>query len=211
MKYPFTSIIIFPLLRLFIRKATGLENLPKKGGFVIAANHESYLDSYIIGAVIIPKIDKQIHFLTLKTGFGIKLVGEKIAHDWAGDIFLEKGKEKEALDEAVHVLKKGGIVGIYPGGRTSKRLRKGKTGAVRMALRAKVPIVPIGLIGTYKIAPKERRIFSLRRCELNIGKPIYMDKYYNKKITKALLRKLTDDLMLEIARLTGKKYLYMGH
>ena len=211
MKYPFIITIILKLARLFVRGVSGLENIPKKGGFIIAANHESYLDSYIIGAVIVPKIDKQIHFLTFKTGLGIKLFGEKIAHDWAACIFVEKGKEKEALDKTIHLLKKGEIVGIYPGGRTSKRLRKGKTGAVRAALRARVPIVPVGLIGTYNIAPKERRIPALKRCEIRIGEPIYLTKYYNKKITKALLRKLTDELMLEIARLTGKKYLYRGH
>ena len=210
MAYFFTKLMMLPILRLFIRKVDGLENLPKKA-FVLSANHESYFDSYLINAITLPHLDKIVHVLTVKTGLGIKLVGEKISKKWAGVILLEKGKEKEALDETVQLLKKGEIVGIYPGGRTSKRLRKGKTGAVRAALRARVPIVPVGLIGTYNIAPKERRIPALKRCEIRIGEPIYLTKYYNKKITKALLRKLTDELMLEIARLTGKKYLYRGH
>lgn len=210
MAYFFTKPTIYAILRLFVRKVDGLENLPKKRAFVLVANHESYLDPFLIGSVIIPYLDKVIHFLALRTGLGVR-TSEFIAKKWACCIFLEKGKEKEAIEECISCLKKKEIIGLFPGGITSARLRRGKTGAVRIALRAKVPIVPLGLIGTYKIAPKERRVPSLRRCVIKIGKPIYFDKYYSKKITKALLRRLTDSVMIEVAKLIGKKYLYMKH
>ena len=77
---------------------------------------------------------------------------------------------------------------------------------MRLALAAKVPIIPIGLIGTFEILPKGKYIPKLKRATMNIGKPLYLDKYYNKKITKGLLRGITDDIMKEIAKLCNQEY-----
>ena len=88
------------------------------------------------------------------------------------------------------------------------KLRKGKTGVVRLALEAKVPIIPLGLIGTINIMPTDTSIPRFKRAKIHIGKPIYLDKYYKRNIDKKLLRKLTDDVMHVISELTGKPYNY---
>ena len=207
MKYPFTSLTIFPLLRLFVRKTIGFENLPKPP-FILAANHDSYLDPMLIIAVVVPKVDKQVHYLAMKGRFW-DFFGDKIARNWAGCVPLDEGKEK-ALKELMRLLRKGDVVGIFPGGPRSPdgNLTKGKTGAVRMALAAHCPVVPVGLIGTYDISPRDQIIPRLKRCEMRFGKPIYFNKYYNKKITNGTLHTLTHNLMKEIAKLINKKYLY---
>jgi 1-acyl-sn-glycerol-3-phosphate acyltransferase len=136
-------------------------------------------------------------------------IGKKI-HNAVGTIPIDrKGKDKKALEKALDALKKGKIVGIFPeGGRTrTGKLNKGKTGVARLALWAKVPVIPIGIKGSYKIWSAHQKIFKFKKAiYINIGKPMYFNKYYNKKFTKKLLRKITDQIMKEIARLTNQKY-----
>jgi 1-acyl-sn-glycerol-3-phosphate acyltransferase len=75
-----------------------------------------------------------------------------------------------------------------------------------LALHARVPVVPIGLIGTFKILPKGKMMPKLKKAKMNIGKPIYFDEYSNKKITKKILREVTTKIMKEIAKLCNQKY-----
>lgn len=209
MIYPFADKTFFALVRLFIRKVDGINNLPK-APFILAANHDSYLDPLLIGSVVVPKIGKQMHYLAMKGRFW-NIFGDFISRKWAGCVPFDEGKKK-AIKELIRLLKKGDMVGIFPGGPRSAdgNLTRGKTGAVRLALAAKAPIVPLGLIGTYGIASGEKLIPRFKRADMKFGKPIFYDKYYNKKITKKLLRNLTNSLMEEIAKLINKKYLYKG-
>ncbi|MFH1641665.1 MAG: lysophospholipid acyltransferase family protein [Nanoarchaeota archaeon] len=201
MVYPIARYTVAPLLRLFIRKVDGLNNLPKPP-FIIAANHESFLDPFLILAVTLPLIDQKIHYLAMKGRFW-NLFGDGISRHWAGCVPLDEGKQN-ALTELADILSNGGIVGIFPGGPRSLdgRLTKGKTGAVRLALETKVPIVPVGLIGTFNIAPDNTLIPRPRRANIRFGKPIY----YNTKNPN--LKNLTSDLMAKIADLADKQYLY---
>lgn len=200
------------LSKLFVRKVYGIENIPKNTNFIVASNHSSYLDPFVLVAVIYPFSKHYIRFFALTSGRGF-VIGESMARRAFKVIPLGEDKEK-ALNEAVGILKKGrDCVGMFPEGPRSidGRLKRGKTGVIRAAIKAKKPILPVGLVGTYEIAPREKIIPKLKRCEVKIGRLIYLNKHYNKKITKALLRKLTNGLMAEIAMLAGKKYLYRGH
>ena len=88
-----------------------------------------------------------------------------------------------------------------------EKYKGGKTGAVRLALAAKAPVVPVGIKGTYQLWPVHKKLFKIKRIvKVNIGKPIYIDRYYKRKITRKLLRKLTKKIMREIARLSGQRY-----
>ena len=199
------------LSRFFIRKVYGIENIPKNTNFIAASNHSSYLDPFVLGAAIYPVSKRYIRFFAMASGRGF-VIGESLSRKAFKVIPLGEDKEK-ALNEAICILKKEiDCVGIFPEGPRSidGRLKRGKTGIIRAAIKAKKPILPVGLIGTYEIAPGEKIIPKFKRCEVKIGRPIYLNGYYNKKITKALLRKLTNRLMAEIAALTGRKYLYSG-
>ena len=207
MVYPISKKTIFlPLRLLFLKNIEGTENIPKKGPFILTSNHESYLDPLLIGSVIIPLLNKKIHFLA-KKGYFWEFFGDKIAEDWGGCVSLSDSKEK-VLQKLMLLLKQSEIIGIFIEGTESLdgELKRGKTGTVRLALKAKIPILPIGLIGTFNITPRNKLIPKLKRAKLRIGKPIYLDKYYQKKIDNRLLRKLTDDIMNVISQLTGKPY-----
>ena len=61
MVYPVLKVTLFPLLRLFLEDIKGTENIPKKGPYLITANHESYIDPFLIASILIPLINKKIY------------------------------------------------------------------------------------------------------------------------------------------------------
>ncbi len=140
MVYPIGKRIIPPVVKLWLKKVNGLKNIPTDKNFLIAANHESYLDHFFIICTLVPHLNKKIHFLAKKEHFNKPL--KAIWHRYAGAIPLDRqGGGKEALKWAIEALKQGKIIAIHPEGtRTlTGKLQKGKTGIARLALAAHVP------------------------------------------------------------------------
>ena len=207
MVYLIPKLTIGPLTRLWIRKVNGMQNVPKKEAFIIASNHASYMDHLIITSIIIPHLNRKVHFLAKKEHFDN--VFKKVWHTYAGAIPLDREKKgKEALRLAIKALKQGKIIAIHPEGTRSLtgKLQKAKTGVARLALISKAPVVPIGLIGTFEILPKGKYMPKAKKAIMNIGKPMYFEKYYNKKINKRMLKEVTNKVMKEIAKLCRQKY-----
>ena len=209
MVYLFPKLAIIPVIKLYVREVNGLENIPKKGAFIAAANHASYMDHLIIASYIVKHLNKKFHFLAKKEHFDNFL--KKAWHSYAGAIPLDRQSGgKEALKLAVKALKQGKIIAVHPEGTRSLtgKLQKAKTGVARLALLSKAPVVPIGLKGTFEILPKGKYIPKFKRAVMNIGKPMYFAAYHNKKINKKTLREVTTKIMKEIARLCNQKYNY---
>jgi 1-acyl-sn-glycerol-3-phosphate acyltransferase len=207
MVYSIGKRLICPVFNLYLKEVKGLENVPKDRNFIVAANHESYLDHPFIICTLVNYLNKKVHFLSKKEHFSNPI--KSIWHSYAGAIPLDRQTGgKEALKWAVKALKEGKIIAIHPEGtRTlTGRMLRGKTGIARLVLEAHVPVLPVGIIGAFEVLPKGKYIPSFKRAVLNIGKPMFFDKYYNKKITKELLREITDKIMKEIAKLSKQKY-----
>lgn len=207
MVYPIAKLIIMPIVGLWIKEVKGIENVPKKCPFIIAANHASYMDHFMILCTLIKHLNRKIHYLSKKEHFSNPI--KAAWHTWGGAIPLDReAKGTKALIWATKALKKGKIIAIHPEGTRSLtgKLQRGKTGVARLALAAKVPVVPVGLIGTFEILPKGKYIPKLRKARMNIGKPIYFDKYYNRRVTKRLLREITTKIMKDIAKLCRQEY-----
>src|SRR3989339_1083511 len=192
MVYPIGKRIIPPIVKFWIKEVNGLENVPKKGAFIVAANHSSYMDHFIIMSTLVPYLDRKIHHLAKKEHFDN--IFKKIWHTWVGAVPIDRESGgKEALMWAIKALNQGKIIAIHPEGtRTlTGKLQKGKVGVARLALAAKAPVLPIGLIGTFEILPKGKYIPKLKKATMNIGKPLYFNKNYNKSINKKVLREVT--------------------
>lgn len=207
MVYLMLKLTIIPIIRLYVRKVSGLENVPKNGAFIIASNHSSYIDTIIIGAYLIPYLNKKLHFLAKKEHFNTWF--KKAWHTYVGAIPIDRNKTgKNALNLAAKALKEGKIIGIHPEGTRSLtgKLQKGKTGAAKLAIKSRVPVIPVGLTGTFEILPKGKYIPKFKRAVMNIGKPIHFTEYHNKNINKGMLRDATNKIMKEIAKLSRQKY-----
>ncbi|MBI3035009.1 1-acyl-sn-glycerol-3-phosphate acyltransferase [Candidatus Woesearchaeota archaeon] len=179
MVYPITKFWFYPLNWIMIRNIKGIENIPVNAQFILVSNHEHLIDPFYIFHPILKKLNKKVHFVATPTWW---FLGETICRKWAGCIPLFNSEQ--AYREAKKLIKSSEIVGIFPEGglRKTKNL---KTGAVRLALETKAPILPIGLKSSY--IPFNSAI--------NIGKPVYLKK--NKKN----LKKQMSDLMNEVYRL----------
>ncbi len=200
----FRNIIYFVGKLFLIKEVNGLEKIPKKG-CIIASNHVSYLDPPLIGSVVSKSLNLKVHYLAK-----IELFKSPLSRALCNSleaIKVDRGrKDKLWMQKANKYLKKGEMIGIFPEGSRSmdNKIKEGKTGAVRLALASKAKIVPIGINGTYNLLPVDASIPKIKKIVvINVGKPTNYDKYHGRKITKSLLRRLTNNLMKEIKKLTG--------
>ena len=169
--YSLIALVSWPVLKtVFRHRAYGRENLPREGGFVLAANHFSNLDPWPLGIALWPR--RFLRFMAKAELFWFPL-GAIIS---AGGAFrVRRGfGDEEAIARAIRLCREGHVVVMFPEGtRRQKGLRKKHearwhTGAARIALEAGVPLVPAGLSGTNRLA----RLAPLR---VAYGPPIPMD------------------------------------
>ncbi len=199
-----------PFLNSWIGKITGLENIPKDNAFILAPNHNSYIEHFLIVAITIKNFGKRICIMAKKEHFDTttQRVWHKYWSKYVSTIPIDRSKGENALNASIPYLKKGGILVVYPEGTRSLtgKIQRGKTGVARLVLWARVPVIPLGIIGTFKIMPKGKKIPKLKKADFNFGKPMYFEKYYDKPITKKLLREITTKIMKEIAKLSNQEY-----
>lgn len=213
MVYPISKEIITSIVKLWIRKVNGLENIPKDKPFIIAANHSSFLDDFSMPPIVISYLNKKVHMYCNDRFYKNKFFAAFL--NWASCIPISietKNKEvnRRAFKLALGYLKKGEPVGVFPeGGRSPDgKLREAKTGIAKLALAAKVPVLPIGMIGSYKVLPKGAKFPKFKRFDIKVGKLIYLDKYFGKENNKKVLKEVTRLIMKEIAKLTNLEYKY---
>ena len=207
---PIAQHIVPPILKTCIKKVKGLENIPKDKSFILTPNHCSYIEHFLIGSIVIPYLNRKLYYIAKKEHFD--KVSQKMWHKlwmkYVPTIPIDRRKGEKALDDALSYLKKGKIILIYPEGTRSLtgKIQQGRTGVARLALGAKVPVVPLGIKGTFEILPKAKKIPKWKKAIFNFGRPMYFNEFYNKPITKKILRQITNNIMKEIARLSGQKY-----
>jgi 1-acyl-sn-glycerol-3-phosphate acyltransferase len=204
MFYWVLKIVFGPLFKLiWIKKVEGLENIPKKGNYIIAANHSSYFDFFSLVSVW----PKRIYFLAGEIFFKkwwwyplVKLTGQiKVDRD--------SGDKTEAKEKALLFLKQGKIMGIFPEGTRSSDGNIGKsfTGVASFCLNGKVPVIPVGIKGTYQVMSRHDKRPKLKKIiAIKIGKPMYFEEYYNSSDDKNVLREITDKIINEIFFLFSK-------
>ena len=213
--YPIIRRTLAPLFKRRINQIEGLENLPADGRYIVCANHQSLLEAIFIKTLLVLATKNNVYFITQEWvwRFFKKIAGQK-GLDWLGmipKIYAEPGK---SLDLAKDYLNKGNIIVFFPEGVRNPDnpfLLKGKTGAARLALWAKVPVVPIGYSGPATQTAWQgikRFFFPRKKIRMVIGQPLYFNEYYKKEITKELLYEVTKKIMTAIGQLCGRSYPY---
>lgn len=147
---------LFGLLRL--SPATiGLQHLPDQGGAVLAITHFGYLDFALVEWMVWRKNRRHIRFLAKKGAFRQPVIGALLRG--MKHISVDMSSGKDAYVQAVTALSSGEILGVFPEGgvNASFTVRALKTGTVRMAAEAGVPIVPIAVWGGHRLLTKNRK------------------------------------------------------
>ena len=188
-------------------EVTGLENVPKEGGFIVASNPLSFFDSLIIQALT----PRDVAFFAKAEYFttpGVKGKLMKSFFESVGSIPVQRGEQAAsvaALDSLVEIIEGGSGIGIYPEGTRSRdgRLYRGRTGVGWLALTTGVPVVPVGLIGTEKLQPAGTKGFRPAKFHIHYGEPLYFDKL-GRKHPLPQRRLATDRIVDAIAELSGQ-------
>jgi 1-acyl-sn-glycerol-3-phosphate acyltransferase len=149
----------------------GLEKIAPGGSFVFIANHRSYFDV----PVILPFITAQFRFFAKKSLFHIPFLGYHLKR--AGHLSVDESNPRESLKgiaEAARVIQEKGIsILLFPEGtRTLGEMEAFKDGAAYIAIKAGVPIVPIGIIGATRILPMHSMTLRRGTVRMVIGDPI---------------------------------------
>lgn len=185
--YNFAKILMKVFLFFCFRiKKTGVENIPKEGGAILAVNHTSNWDVLVVGTTF-PRtmryMAKAEMFKNRILGGLFKSLGAFPVHRGRGDI--------GAVKSAFEILNEQQVMLMFPEGkRVKKNIRtEAKAGVAMIASKAKVPVIPVHIIGDYKWMGKIVVVY---------GKPIEFSQYYDKKVTMDELQRLSNDVLSTI-------------
>jgi 1-acyl-sn-glycerol-3-phosphate acyltransferase len=178
--------------RLFWRVSyKGLENIPQSGSVIIASNHQTYIDPIWMSL----PLKREVRYLAWSESFGWPVIGKIIAMLGAWPIQIEKA-DKTLIRRTSQWLSNGGALVIFPeGGRClpDGHLLRFKPGAVRMAMEANTPILPITIRGGHRVWPKGYRLPHLAKIELTFH-PLQYAVMQEGEDARACARRETDRL-----------------
>jgi len=205
--YWILKVILTPTMHVWVRiKIEGRERVPRRGPVILAANHRSFLDSIFIPTVVhrrVTFVAKADYFDNPKTAWFFRGVGQIPIRRGGGSA------SAGALAAAEDVLRAGKVFGIYPEGTRTRDgfLHRGHTGMARLAMACDVPIVPVGLIGTDAVQPVDSKLPKLfQHVTIRFGEPVDPARYEAQPDDHMRLREITDEVMYDIAQLSGYEY-----
>ena len=194
--YFIVGLLSTPPVRLLYRlRASGTENLPETGGYVLSANHLSNIDPWPLGLPLWPR--RQVRFMAKAELFRPPL---RPILKLAGAFRVRRGYGDEgAIKTAVDLAREGEVVAIFPEGTRREKglLRRRRarphTGAARIALEAGVPLIPAAIAGTDRLA-------RLARLRVSYGPPVELEDLRDGDLRKGA-RVATERLMAAIGEL----------
>jgi 1-acyl-sn-glycerol-3-phosphate acyltransferase len=168
---------------LFRFEASGLENIPASGGVVLCANHISLLDPTTVGT----KVNRKVHYMAKAELFQIPLFGAFIRTLGAFPV-KRGGVSKDAIRSAIALVQGGGVMGIFPEGTRNAAAGIGKKGAAMIAVRSNAVIIPVAIIGEYRL---------FRKMKIRYGQPIDISEIIQDQ-SSDMLEKVTEKIMASI-------------
>ena len=169
----------------------GVENIPEHGGVIVAANHQTYFDPFWLSL----QIKRPTRYLAWSAAFGWPIVGKGLVWFGAWPLALE-GSDPKAIRRSLQWLRNGGAVVIFPeGGRSTSTgsLERFKAGAVRLALEANVPILPVTIKGGNRVWPRGWRFPRFGKVTVTYH-PLYHAEQCPDEETRACARRESEKL-----------------
>lgn len=189
------------LLAVYRTRVIDEQKVPATGGFILAGNHVSNLDPALLWCAI----PRETHFIAKAEMFSIPVLGWGLSRLWAFPI--KRGSaDREAIQRATVLLKAGEPVGIFPEG-TRRRadtvigedgLGEAQSGVAFIALRAGVPVLPVGIVGTEEALPPGAKLPRFPRVTIAYGDPVHPGDF-TEGSRKEQLAAITAEIMRRIA------------
>jgi len=154
---------------LFRIRAWGVENVPREGGVILAANHQSFLDPPAVGM----GLTRQVYFMARSTLFRPEPLGAILRGQHA--IPIARGSsDLAAIRTAVDLLRGGNGLVLFPEGTRTPdgQVRGFQPGFALIAARAKVPIVPVAVDGGFRVWPRSQAVPCWGRVQIEYGEPV---------------------------------------
>lgn len=176
--------ILKPIIRLAYNvEVKGKERVPQNEPLIFASNHKSNLDPVLIG-VFMPR---KVSYMAKKELFKNKVFGYLLKNL---NVFpVDRSKtDVSTIKTALKILKGNGTLGIFPEGTRTKseELGKAKAGASMLSIKGKAKVVPVSIIGSYKLFSK---------ITLYIDNPLNLEKYYEEKLNSKDYENISQEIL----------------
>jgi 1-acyl-sn-glycerol-3-phosphate acyltransferase len=179
-------------------KVIGRHNIPHNGAYLLAPIHRSNIDTPLAAAVT----SRRLRFMGKDSIWKVKPVGWIISA--LGAFPVTRGTaDREALKRCVAVLESGEPLVLFPEGtrQSGPVVQPLFDGAAYVAVKAGVPIVPVGIGGSERVMPKGSKMIYPRKCVVIVGEPIYAPRDDSGKIPRSAVKEVTDRLATDLQRL----------
>jgi 1-acyl-sn-glycerol-3-phosphate acyltransferase len=201
----FAAILVRPMMTILARPDwRGMANIPASGPVIVVANHISHADPFALAHFVF-KAGRWPRYLAKESLFRIPVLGYIVGA--VGQIPVARGTvdARKALDEAVAAIEAGKCVLIYPEGTTTKEPdlwpMRGKTGAARLWLATRAPVVPVAMWGPERLFdPRTRRLRPVPRTPVTVvaGAPLDLSRWADATPNTATLAEITEFIMLSL-------------
>ena len=189
---------------VFRARIRGRERLPRSGGYVLAPSHRSMMDIPFI-AVVTPR---RIRFMGKVQVFNIPVVGTLFR--WLGGFpVLRDGTDRKAVRDSIEILQGGEPLVIYPEGTRQHggAIQPLQPGAAYLAIRAGVPIVPVGIAGSEEIFRSHgTKTPRFGRVAIVVGEPIQPPPRTTGAVKREVVNEVTDTLAKELQQVFDEAY-----
>jgi 1-acyl-sn-glycerol-3-phosphate acyltransferase len=191
--------LLFVFLKLWCRLTVdGRENLPASGPFILAPSHRSVIDTPVASGIH----PRRMRFMGADKWWSNATFGRLLTA--LGGFPVTRGSaDREALKRSIHVLAGGEPLVLFPEGerKSGPIVQPLFDGAVYVAMRAGVPIVPVGIGGSERVMPRGSRSIKPHRIHAVIGRPIPVPAAATGRVSRAALHDITVQLHDELQRL----------
>jgi len=182
MSYTFFRALLRFLYKILFRvKAIDTHHIPNEGAVILASNHISLLDPPLVGILI----KRKVHFMAKEELFKIPVLGWLIRS--FGAYPVKRGSGIDAVKASIKLLKDEKVMGIFPEG-TRKQADEAKKGTAMIALRSKAKVIPVAIVGEYKLFKTTKVVYGEPLDVLPIAEQAEGDKY--DAVTDAIMEKI---------------------
>jgi 1-acyl-sn-glycerol-3-phosphate acyltransferase len=213
-QYQLSRIVAGPFLHAIWRPTvTGAENIPASGGAILAANHQSVIDSIFLPLMV----NRPVTFSASAKYFTASSPAARLLAAYlraTNQLRLETDRPlsaQETLEAALALLREGKLFGIYPEGTRSPdgRLYRGRPGVGWLALKSGLPVIPVALSGTRQVMPPGHVVPRPGRVGVTIGQPLQFAPELADGPPGKARRLIADQVMAAIQELSGQEYVHM--